>query len=75
MTKTGSERKTAFIRTVLFILAAVLMFGGPTYLIYAMQKVNLPYSVSVLSGLIAFAVGILLFWRLIRKQTKLGVSE
>lgn len=74
MAKAGSERKTVFVRAVLFILAALLVFGGPTYFVYAMQKVNLPYLVSVFVGLIAFAGGILLFWRLARKQTKLDVT-
>jgi cytochrome c biogenesis protein CcdA len=79
MTKTGSERKTAFVRVLLFILAALLIFGGPTYAVYVLRHLaGLPYILVVLVGLIAFAVGILLFLRLIRlirKQTKLGASE
>jgi cytochrome c biogenesis protein CcdA len=76
MTKPSSERKTAFIRAVLFILAALLIFGGPTYTVYVLRNLaDLPYLLVVLVGLIAFAVGILLFSRLIGKQTKLGASE
>jgi cytochrome c biogenesis protein CcdA len=76
MTKTGSERKTAFVRVLLFILAVLLIFGGPTYAVYVLRHLaGLPYILVVLVGLIAFAVGILLFLRLIRKQTKLGASE
>jgi len=63
------------LRAALIFLAAFLMFGGPTYLIYGLQNVGLPYPILVLGGLIAFVVGVLLFWRLVGKQTKLGVSE
>jgi len=76
MTKIGSERKTAFVRVLLFILAALLIFGGPTYAVYVLRHLaGLPYILVVLVGLIAFAVGILLFSRLIGKQTKLSASE
>ncbi len=77
MTKAGSERKLtpASTRIALFIIAAFLMFAGPTYLIYLTQRVNLPYLISVFSGLIAFFVGVLLFLRLAKKQAKLGASE
>jgi cytochrome c biogenesis protein CcdA len=76
MTKTGSGRKTAFVRVVLFVLAVLLIFGGPTYAVYVLRHlVGLPYVLVVLVGLIAFVVGILIFSRLIRKQTKLSASE
>jgi cytochrome c biogenesis protein CcdA len=76
MTKTGSQRKTAFVRVVLFILAALLIFGGPTYAVYVLRHLaGLPYVLVVIVGLIAFAIGILLFLRLVGKQTKLEASE
>jgi len=76
MTKTGSERKTAFVRAVLLILAALLIFGGPTYAVYVLRHLaGLPYIIVVLVGLIAFVVGILLFLRLVGKQTKLEASK
>jgi cytochrome c biogenesis protein CcdA len=76
MTKTGSERKTAFVRVVLFILAALLIFGGPTYAVYVLRHLaGLPYMLVVLVGLIAFGVGIWLFLRLVGKQTKLEASQ
>jgi cytochrome c biogenesis protein CcdA len=76
MAKTGSERKTAFVRVVLFILAALLIFGGPTYAVYVLRHLaGLPYMLVVLVGLIAFGVGIWLFLRLVEKQTKLEASQ
>jgi cytochrome c biogenesis protein CcdA len=76
MAKTGSERKTAFVRVVLFILAALLIFGGPTYAVYVLRHfAGLPYMLVVIVGLITFIVGIWLFLRLVGKQTKLEASE
>lgn len=68
------EERRRVLRAALIFLAAFLTFGGPTYLIYGLQNVGLPYPVLVLGGLIAFVVGVLLLLRLIGKQTKLGVS-
>lgn len=76
MTRTGSERKTNFIRVLLFILAALFIFGGPTYAVYVLRHLaSLPYVLAVLVGLTAFAVGILLFMDLIGRQTKLNASK
>jgi len=69
------EEQRRVIRVVLLFLAAFLMFGGPTYLIYGLRNVGLPYPVLVLGGFVAFFIGVLLFWRLIGKQTKLGATE
>jgi hypothetical protein len=70
------EEQRRILRAALIFVAAFLIFGGPTYLVYVMQNVGgLPYSIMVLGGLIAFVVGVLLLWRLIGKQTKLKVSE
>jgi len=65
------EEQRRVLRGALFFIAAFLTFGGPTYLIYGLQNVGVPYSVLVLGGLIAFVLGVLLLLRLIRKQTKL----
>ncbi len=60
---------------MLLILAAGLIFTGPTYVIYALQKVTLPYLFSVVGGLVVFVVGLALFMWSIRKQTKIDASE
>lgn len=67
------EEQRRVLRAALIFLAAFLIFGGPTYLIYVLQNFGLPYPVLVFGGLIAFVVGVLLLLRLIGKSTKLGV--
>jgi hypothetical protein len=47
------------------------MFGGPTYLIYGLQAVEVPYSYATLIGLASFVTGIILFLRLVTKETKI----
>jgi len=54
----------------LTVLAAFLMFGGPTYLLYIAQPLPIPYSLLVLLGLAAFVVGVFLFLRLFGKESK-----
>jgi len=64
---TREEQKRA--SKVLVTLASVfLMFGGPTYLIYALQTVKVPYSFAVLAGLASFIAGIVIFLRFVSKE-------
>lgn len=57
---------------VLVTLASVfLMFGGPTYLIYGLQAVELPYLYATLIGLASFVTGIVIFLRFVIKETKI----
>ena len=60
----------------LIVLAAFLMFGGPTYLLYGgVQWLPLPYSLLVLLGLACFVVGIFLFLRLLGKESETEFSR
>ena len=57
---------------VLVTLASVfLMFGGPTYLIYGLQAVEVPYLYATLIGLASFVTGIVIFLRFVIKETKI----
>ncbi|UCH70252.1 MAG: hypothetical protein JSV29_08525, partial [Candidatus Bathyarchaeota archaeon] len=57
------------VSTVLVTLASVLlMFGGPTYLIYALQTVKVPYSFAMLAGLASCIAGIVIFLRFASKE-------
>lgn len=56
---------------VLVTLASVLlMFGGPTYLFYALQAVEVPYALAALIGLASFVAGIAIFLRFVPKETQ-----
>jgi len=71
MAKTGKER---FVWAVLMLLAAFLTFGGPTYLLYVLEKLAFPHLLSLLIGLASFAMGIILFVYLLRGEEKVGAS-
>jgi hypothetical protein len=52
------------VRVVLLVLAASLIIGGPTYLIFVLRKF-LPYYLLVALGLASFVVGLILFMLLL----------
>lgn len=53
--------KGGFTRALLMILAALLTFGGPTYLLYALSRLAVPAPLLILVGLISFLAGVILF--------------
>ncbi|MEM3673818.1 MAG: hypothetical protein QW468_06350 [Candidatus Bathyarchaeia archaeon] len=56
-------------KTLLVLLAALLTFAGPTYVVYVLHEVlEVGYATSMLSGLVLFAAGLILIWYLIRKK-------
>jgi hypothetical protein len=65
MTK-GREKRS--LRVFLMLLAAFLVFVGPTYLIYVLQRVITLYPLVILLGIASFIVGLLLFTRLIKEK-------
>jgi hypothetical protein len=72
MAKAGKER---FVRAVLMLLAAVLTFGGPTYLWDVLyKKLHFHYLISLLLGLASFTVGIILFVYLLKGEGKAQAS-
>jgi cytochrome c biogenesis protein CcdA len=63
------DTSSKFWRTFLIIVAALLIFAGPTYLIYLMTnflKVN--QFAAMISGLAMLVVGLLLLGFLVRKK-------
>jgi len=64
----SKEIKRRSFRAFLMVLAAFLVFGGPTYLMYALQGVVSPYPLVVLIGIASFIVGLVLFTRLIKEK-------
>ena len=63
----GIESK--FNRIILTIVAAVLIFVGPTYVPYLLSdSLKLDYIVSILVGAVLFIVGLVMLFYLIRKK-------
>jgi hypothetical protein len=53
----------------LIILAALLVFAGPTYLVYALVSVlDVNYFLSIGCGFALFVVGMICLWFLIRRK-------
>jgi hypothetical protein len=68
-TSGGFDLTSKFWRTVLMIVAALLIFAGPTYVPYLLLdflKVN--YVASMVSGFVLLIIGLVLMWYLIRKK-------
>ena len=59
-----------FQKVILTVLAAVLTFAGPTYVVYVLINiVKIDELISSISGLAIFFVGLFLIWYLIRNET------
>jgi hypothetical protein len=58
-----------FWKTALVVLAALLTFAGPTYVVYVFINVlDINYVVSMVSGLVLFVIGLVIIRYLIRNQ-------
>ncbi len=56
------------------LIAAFLIFGGPTYLLYILDKLEIPRLFILLIGLAAFTAGIILFAYLSKEEGKVEAS-
>ena len=75
--KTNSEDKSAgvfdlsskFMKVFLVILAALLIFAGPTYVPYVLADLlHLNSAAAIAFGFILLVMGLALMWYLIRKK-------
>lgn len=64
----GGRVERRSVKGLLTLLAAFLVFGGPTYLMSALQGVGVPYPLLILVGVVSFLVGLFLFVRLIGEE-------
>jgi hypothetical protein len=65
----GFDLTSKFWRTVLVIVAALLIFAGPTYVPYVLaDHLNVNYVASIVSGVVLLIIGLVLMWYLIRKK-------
>ena len=58
----------AWIKSVLTVFSVLLMIGGPTYLIYILRRLGLPYPLLILIGLGSFTIGVLFFMWLVKEE-------
>jgi len=64
----SADGRRRIFKVLLILLSAFLMFGGPTYLLFVLQKFDIYYPVLLLIGLASFIVGVILFTHLIRGE-------
>jgi len=58
-----------FWKVFLTLLAAVLTFAGPTYIVYVLLDIlKIDYAVSMVSGFVLFLAGLVLIWYLIKNK-------
>jgi hypothetical protein len=63
------DLRSRFWKTFLIVLAAVLTFAGPTYVVYALTRIlKIGYAVSMISGFALFVAGLVLVWYLIKNK-------
>ena len=63
------DLNSKFWKTFFILLAALLMFAGPTYVVYVLINVlNMEYVLSMASGGILFIVGLTLLWYLVKNK-------
>lgn len=63
--KKASESK--FWKVILMLLTAILIFLGPTYVVYVLSNVlEINFFVSMALGFSCFIIGLFLLWYLIR---------
>ncbi len=64
------EEQKRLIWAVMIPVSALLIFGGPTYVLLFLQKLEVPYIVRVPIGLASFTAGLIIFLRLIKEEVK-----
>ncbi len=62
------EARKRFVKAILILLAAFLTFGGPTYLIYALNRWGVPHAFLILLGLASLLLGLGLFMQIGKEE-------
>jgi hypothetical protein len=67
---TRLDLSSKFWKTFLVILAVLLTFAGPTYIVYVvfLRILKMDYIVSMMSGFALFIIGLALLWHLIKRK-------
>jgi len=61
-----------FMRGILIFFAALLTFGGPTYLMLILNEVALPRFLILAAGIFSLLVGLLLFFYILKDERQSG---
>lgn len=53
-------------KTILFLLAAFLIFAGPSYVVYLIQKIGVSSPYSTAFGFVLLILGVAIIYRLVK---------
>lgn len=62
------KNSKGFKRGVLIFFAALLTFGGPTYLMFILNEVGLPRFLFLIAGIFSLVVGLVLFSYILKDE-------
>jgi len=65
--KKKGEGKGVF-RAILILIAAILTFGGPTYILMLLQRLDVPQPLLALFGLASLTLGTVLLAKFIKEE-------
>ena len=60
------ETRARVWRAILLLLAVSLIFAGPTYIVYLIQRIGVSYAYSVAFGFALLILGLAIIYRLIK---------
>ena len=60
------ERRTRVWKAILILLAAFLMFAGPSYVAYLVREIGVSPSYSLVFGFVLLILGVAITYRLIK---------
>ncbi len=64
------KKSTGFMRGLLIFFAAILTFGGPTYMMLILNEVNLPRFLILGAGIASLILGLALFVIILQDENK-----
>lgn len=62
------KKSQGFMRGLMIFFAALLTFGGPTYLMLILNDVELPRLLILAAGIISLAAGLVLFMIILKEE-------
>ncbi len=66
------KKSKGFMRGLIIFFAALLTFGGPTYLMFILNEVELPRLLILAAGIVSLVAGLALFTYILKDEDKSG---
>ena len=66
------KKSQGFMQGLIILFAALLTFGGPTYMMLILNEVGLPRLLILAAGLVSLVAGLVLFTYLLNEKQQSG---